>query len=64
MIAAAITLRLLIPAAAFLELDFVAAYRVNSWLAWLINLALVEYHIRRRRTAATRFDRLAEARAG
>jgi uncharacterized membrane protein len=49
MIAAAITLRLLIPLCNFLELDFFAAYRVNSWLAWLINLALVEYAIRRRR---------------
>lgn len=47
-VAGAITLRLLIPAAAFLDLDFLAAYRVNSWLAWMTNLALVELAIRRR----------------
>jgi uncharacterized membrane protein len=49
-IAVAITLRLLIPASAFLEFDFLAAYRVNSWLAWIINLAVVEYAIRRGRS--------------
>ena len=49
MIAGAITLRLLIPASAYLGFDFVEAYRVNSWLAWMINFALAEYVIRRRR---------------
>ena len=54
-IAAAITLRLLIPASAYLDFDFLAAYRVNAWLAWIINLALVEYAIRRNRgSGATR----------
>ncbi|HEX8193730.1 MAG TPA: DUF2306 domain-containing protein [Allosphingosinicella sp.] len=48
-IAVAITLRLLIPASAFLGFEFLAAYRVNSWLAWIINVALVEYVIRRNR---------------
>jgi uncharacterized membrane protein len=48
-IAVAITLRLLIPASALLEFDFLAAYRVNSWLAWIINVAAVEYAIRRAR---------------
>lgn len=48
-IATAITLRLLIPASAYLDFDFLAAYRVNSWLAWIINLVLVEYAIRRSR---------------
>ncbi|HEX9932057.1 MAG TPA: DUF2306 domain-containing protein [Allosphingosinicella sp.] len=51
-IATAITLRLLIPASAFLDFDFLAAYRVNSWLAWMINLVLVEYAIRRDRGSA------------
>jgi uncharacterized membrane protein len=51
-IAVAITLRLLIPASAFLELDFLAAYRVNSWLGWMINAAAVEYAIRRARRPA------------
>ena len=63
-IAAAITLRLLIPAAAFLELDFLAAYRVNAWLAWLINLALAEYHIRRNRASTATWARPASAGAG
>jgi uncharacterized membrane protein len=54
-IAAALTLRLLIPASAFLDLDFFEAYRVNAWLAWIINLLLVELMIRRlsRRTAGS-----------
>lgn len=60
-VAAAITLRLLIPAAAFLDLDFLAAYRVNSWLAWIANLALVEYVIRRKRGSAARSPRFANA---
>jgi len=60
-IATAITLRLLIPAAAFLDFDFLAAYRVNSWLAWIINVAMVEYAIRRARASTTRFARLASA---
>lgn len=61
-IAVAITLRLLIPASALLELDFLAAYRVNSWLAWIINVAAVEYAIRRaRRPAAPRFGLAAAA---
>ena len=50
MIAAAITLRLLIPAAAFLEFDFLAAYRVNAWLAWMINWTLVEFALARARS--------------
>jgi len=53
MIGAAITLRLLIPASAFLEFDFLAAYRVNAWTAWMINLALAEYAIRRSRGRAS-----------
>lgn len=60
-IAVAITLRLLIPAAAFLDFDFLAAYRVNSWLAWMINVALVEYVIRRNRGSIAATARLARA---
>lgn len=60
-IAAAITLRLLIPAAAFLDFDFLAAYRVNSWLAWLMNLLLAEYHIRRTRASTARYAKAAYA---
>jgi len=58
-ISVAITLRLLIPASAFLDFDFLAAYRVNSWLAWMINVALVEYVIRRGRVSAPGGNRLA-----
>jgi uncharacterized membrane protein len=53
-IAVAITLRLLIPASAYLGFDFLAAYRVNSWLAWIINVAAVEYAISRGRRPAAR----------
>jgi uncharacterized membrane protein len=60
-IATAITLRLLIPAAAFLDFDFLAAYRVNSWLAWIMNLVLVEYSIRRNRGSSLPSGRLARA---
>ncbi len=60
-IAVAITLRLLIPASAFLGFDFLAAYRINSWLAWIINVALVEYAIRRSRSPGRTFTRLAHA---
>lgn len=51
----AITLRLMLPASAFLGLEFVGAYRVISWLAWSTNLALFEIHIRRSRVATARF---------
>jgi uncharacterized membrane protein len=46
--ATAITLRLMLPAAGFLGLEFYPAYRVISWLAWMTNLALCEYAIRRK----------------
>lgn len=61
MTAGAITLRLLLPASAMLGLGFYTAYPVIAWLSWLINLALVEYLIRRRRGSATRYSRLATA---
>jgi hypothetical protein len=56
LIAAAITLRLMIPAAFLLELDFLRAYRVIAWLCWLTNLALVEIAIRRSRAATPFFE--------
>ncbi|HET7709904.1 MAG TPA: DUF2306 domain-containing protein [Sphingomicrobium sp.] len=59
MTAAAITLRLMIPASFMLQLDFTQSYRVIAWACWLTNLALVEYCIRRTRAAAMRFERLA-----
>lgn len=61
MAAAAITLRLMIPAAFVLGLDFSTAYPVIAWACWLSNLALVEYWIRRRRTVASPSAELATA---
>lgn len=55
--ATGITLRLMIPAAGMLDLDFVSAYRVIAWLSWTMNLALVEYHIRRSRSVGKRATR-------
>jgi uncharacterized membrane protein len=52
LVAAAITLRLMLPAAGLLGLDFLPAYRAIAWLSWLSNLALCEYYIRRRRLSA------------
>jgi hypothetical protein len=59
--ATAITLRLMIPSAALLGLDFVPAYRAISWLGWITNLALFEYLIRRDRDPAPAYSRLANA---
>lgn len=57
--ATAITLRLMLPAAALLGLEFYPAYRVIAWLAWTTNLALFEYHIRRQRASTATYTRLA-----
>lgn len=59
--AAAITLRLMLPASAFLGLEFVPAYRVIAWLAWGSNLAVVEFHIHRSRGPAGTRARFATA---
>jgi uncharacterized membrane protein len=47
LIATAITLRLMLPASALLGFEFLPAYQAISWLSWMTNLALVEFHIRR-----------------
>ena len=60
-IATAITLRLMLPASAFLGFEFLPAYQVISWLTWTANLALVEYAIRRRRVGTTAYAALAPA---
>ncbi len=57
----AITLRLMLPASAFLGFEFLPAYRVISWLGWITNLALVEYYIHRKRRSAEPYARLAPA---
>ena len=59
--ATAITLRLMIPASALLGLDFSDAYPVIAWLAWMTNLALFEYFIRRHRRSDPRYGRFATA---
>jgi hypothetical protein len=52
MVAAAITLRLMLPAATLLMgLEFEPAYRVIAWASWLASLALAEAWIRRTRAA-------------
>jgi hypothetical protein len=45
--ATAITLRLMLPASALLGFDFFPAYRVIAWLAWMTNVVVFEYYIRR-----------------
>ena len=59
--AAAITLRLMLPASAFLGLDFFAAYQVIAWLCWTVNLALLEFYIRRNRPSGAGSVRFANA---
>jgi uncharacterized membrane protein len=59
--ATAITLRLMLPGSALLGLDFDAAYPVIAWLAWMANLALFEYFIRRRSMPGRSGARLAAA---
>jgi hypothetical protein len=51
-LAGAITLRLMLPAALMSGYEFYPAYRVISWLNWSVNLALVEYWIHRKRVPA------------
>jgi uncharacterized membrane protein len=43
--AAAITLRILMPAAAVMGLPVGPAYRAIAWMCWLINLGLVEVYL-------------------
>lgn len=60
-VAGAITLRLMLPAALFSGFEFYPAYQLISWLNWTTNLALVEYWIRRKRALASVRTRLATA---
>ena len=61
MTAAAITLRLMLPASAALGVDFLTAYQAIAWLCWTTNLALAEYWIRRTRASAAGYPALAAA---
>lgn len=45
---AAVTLRLYLPLAALLSINFIDAYRAISFLAWVPNLAVVELYLRNR----------------
>lgn len=57
----AITLRLMLPVAGVLGFEFMPAYRAIAWLGWIVNLALVEIYVRRKRAPATAEARLATA---
>lgn len=48
-VSTAITLRLMLPAAGLLSVEFYPAYRVIAWLSWMTNLVLFEIYIRRSR---------------
>jgi uncharacterized membrane protein len=61
MTANAITLRLLLPGSALLGIPFFTAYPVIAWLGWIINMAAVEYFIRRKRLSKNAFPELAAA---
>lgn len=60
-VATAITLRLMIPGSAMLGLDFSDTYPVIAWLAWMTNLALFEFLIRRGRRSARTYRDFATA---
>ena len=59
--ATAITLRLMLPAAGLLGLQFLPAYQAIAWLSWITNLALVEIYICRKRSTAAAYPALATA---
>ncbi len=48
---AAVTLRLYLPLAALLSIDFVDAYRALSFLCWVPNRVVVEFYLRHRATS-------------
>jgi len=53
---AAVTLRLHLPLyTGFMGLDFIPAYRLVSWTAWVPNLLVVEWFIRRQAKVATKW---------
>jgi len=60
-LAGAITLRLMLPAALMSGYEFYPAYRAIAWLNWSANLALCEYWIRRKRRQPAGSARLAPA---
>ena len=61
LVATAITLRLMLPAAGLLGFEFLPAYRAIAWLSWMTNLALCEFYIRRTRVSPRSYGTLAAA---
>lgn len=51
LMANAITLRLMLPAAGWMGLDFFASYSVIAWLGWITNLAIAEIYLRQTRAS-------------
>ena len=43
---AAVTLRIYLPVSAALQVDFVVAYRIIAWLAWVPNAVFAEWYLR------------------
>lgn len=53
LVLAAVTLRLYLPISATLGLDFVTAYRIIAWLAWVPNAILAELYLHEAERART-----------
>jgi hypothetical protein len=61
--AAAITLRILLPASAIVGLPMGPSYRAIAWMCWLINLGIVEIYLSFRPDTASRLPRSIKTRA-
>jgi uncharacterized membrane protein len=61
--AAAITLRILLPAAAVIGIPAGPSYRAIAWMCWLINLGIVEVYLSFRPEAASLLSRSSKAQA-
>jgi uncharacterized membrane protein len=57
----AITLRLMLPLAGVMGIDFFAAYGVIAWLGWVTNLVVAEIYLRRSRGPTASEARFATA---
>jgi uncharacterized membrane protein len=61
--AAAITLRVLLPASAVMGLPAGPSYRAIAWMCWLINLGIVEIYLHFRPATASQLPRSNKAQA-
>jgi uncharacterized membrane protein len=61
--AAAITLRILMPAAAVMGLPPGPSYRAIAWMCWLVNLGAVEVHLFFRTETVSQLPRMSKAQA-